>query len=994
MSTGSPSSTTRGLIDRPRLVARLAARFTHRVVTVVGNGGTGKTTLVQQAIDAEPREFDVVHGCSAADADAGHLLSAVLRSLDDTGRSRAGTLDDAIAHEVLARSPRHVAVILDDTHLLPDGEAIERLLAVLPENGHLVLVGRRPPPIELGRLDSAGRLAEIVQADLLMTLDEQIAFANQRGVAIDLLAGAEGWPAFIELAASGSEVRSRRYLEEEALRSIAPERRHALAVFAFVRGGDDAIARAATGGGLDELIADLPLVRWDGDDARLHDLWAELLVDELGATDRTAAALAAAAVHRERGEFDRAIELARSVDEWDDLATTLATAVREGVDGGLGVDQLDRWRRLAPAERTDDPIVVLLDGLIAREADPTTPHTRELLGRAAEGFAAAGEPELELAALLQLGYVVRIVGEVAPIDEVMARIEALARHHPPARPYLAFGEAWTALAQGRPDLQLAAMERITDVDLPPVWAKSRDHYLAHALFNLGRPQEALEHARRLRAHDAVAIPGSLTTELQCLWYAGHPDEALRRSAEGLSAGHGARDRFIAGAWRAAMCAFAGDVAGARTALEVAHAHQGDQPGLLTAAQTILVEGVIDIAENHEEAAQDRFRAALEFAPLGNGISEQTLRNLLPTPYVLLPETRTFWDEYAVGPSIVAIRRAAQAFVAAREDGDRGLLGTIPWPDVPTLAATFPVRLAMQLAIHGVLAGRHEGRHLAAWLCEHWGEPAVRALREHVDDPLLGAAARELVASTPAPPRTAVRIGALGPASVWHDDRPTADPHWRRERVRALLVALILKPDTTREQLAGTLWPDHSMTAAAKNLRTTLNYLHAVLEPHRASGEATWCVQVDGSTVRLNPRLDVDVWRFRGLLDEADEAERRGRPDEALPLLHRALDLWRGDLAEDLELELLDLERIHLRSRFVRASCRVTELLTATGRPDEAIETARPALEIDRWHEPTYLALADAYTAVGDHTSARAVLDRGAANLGVPLTGRGAAPLRP
>ena len=105
--------------------------------------------------------------------------------------------------------------------------------------------------------------------------------------------------------------------------------------------------------------------------------------------------------------------------------------------------------------------------------------------------------------------------------------------------------------------------------------------------------------------------------------------------------------------------------------------------------------------------------------------------------------------------------------------------------------------------------------------------------------------------------------------------------------------------------------------------------------------------------------------FRTLLDDADDAERRGRPDEALPLLLDAIAVWRGDLAEDLELELLDLERIHLRSRFVRASCRVTELLTATGRADEAIETARPALEIDRWHEPTYLALADAYDALGD-----------------------------
>ena len=89
--------------------------------------------------------------------------------------------------------------------------------------------------------------------------------------------------------------------------------------------------------------------------------------------------------------------------------------------------------------------------------------------------------------------------------------------------------------------------------------------------------------------------------------------------------------------------------------------------------------------------------------------------------------------------------------------------------------------------------------------------------------------------------------------------------------------------------------------------------------------------------------------------------------------------------QTLDLESLELERIHLRSRFVRASCRATELLTATGRPEQAIEIAQPALEIDRWHEATYLALADAYTAIGDHTSARAVRDRAEVNLGVELS---------
>ena len=63
--------------------------------------------------------------------------------------------------------------------------------------------------------------------------------------------------------------------------------------------------------------------------------------------------------------------------------------------------------------------------MIEREADPTTTQARHLLSTAAELFAASGDPDLELTALLQLGYAVRILGDPDQIDEVMERIEAL-----------------------------------------------------------------------------------------------------------------------------------------------------------------------------------------------------------------------------------------------------------------------------------------------------------------------------------------------------------------------------------------------------------------------------------------------------------------------------------------------------------------------------------------------------------------------------------------
>lgn len=141
------------------------------------------------------------------------------------------------------------------------------------------------------------------------------------------------------------------------------------------------------------------------------------------------------------------------------------------------------------------------------------------------------------------------------------------------------------------------------------------------------------------------------------------------------------------------------------------------------------------------------------------------------------------------------------------------------------------------------------------------------------------------------------------------------------------------------------------------------------------------MQLDGPNIRLNPRSEVDAWEFADLLDAADVEQRAGRPTESLPLLLEAVALYRGDVASDLDHSWLDLERIHLRSRFVRASGRAGDLLTAIGRPSEAIEVLRGSLDADPWHERSYIALADAYTALGDTTSATQVLDLAIEQLG-------------
>ena len=109
----------------------------------------------------------------------------------------------------------------------------------------------------------------------------------------------------------------------QSRRGVDPERRTRLAAFAFVGGGDDEVARAVTGTPLAELVSDLPLVRWSGEFAQLHDLWRDLLVPDLSPDERRQAAITAAAVARRQRDIDRAIDLAASVDDRDDIEVSL-----------------------------------------------------------------------------------------------------------------------------------------------------------------------------------------------------------------------------------------------------------------------------------------------------------------------------------------------------------------------------------------------------------------------------------------------------------------------------------------------------------------------------------------------------------------------------------------------------------------------------------------------------------------------------------------------
>jgi DNA-binding SARP family transcriptional activator len=972
-----------GTLPRPRLVERLSGRFDVSLTVVLGGGGVGKTTVLAQALADGTDHHDVWVSATPAD-DAASLWRRVLAGLGHP--VQGGATRAELVEAIVAEAPTRVCVVVDDAHRLADDGPLVDLLDHLPRNGHLLVASRRRPALGLARRRAAGSLLEVGQGELLLTDDELLAWSHLRKVDAVALAGAEGWPALVELATraarggdpTGDVTRAgRAYLEEEAVAALGPERLQALARFAAVGGGDDLVARAVTGWGLEELIDDLPLIAGDpAGVARPHDLWAELLDGHLSAGDRREAAVAAAAVLRGRAELERAIELVAGVGAVDELIELVREACLTILDGGLAPDRLDRWSALLSDTETDQGIVHLVRGLSAREHDPASATCWDALVAAAEALGGEGDDEAEVAALAQLGYLAQITGREQELPDLFERLQQLAADgSTAAEPFVALGVAWAHFGRHEPAAQLGAVQGLDDAALPESWRLVRDYLWANALYQLGRPEEALARVPQALRDRTIALPGALPLEDQARWLAGHPEDVLAGGIRGTGPEYGARDRYLAAAFSAVFDTYAGRVEEAEAALAAARAAAGADPGPQVAFQLEALAAPLHLVRGEEGRAAETLRGLFASAPLELAAVRGTFTPHLAMVYVLVPESRPVWDGQELGPAFAAARALARALVAHREQGDLAAVRLLDWPAPGRIAAALPVPLLVELALAGEAAGVPAARATATWAVEHWRGPAREQLRRHAagDGPLAVPAAT-LLTELPVPPDQPVEISVLGPLALSHGGHASSSAHWRRERVRSLLLYLVLHGPTSRERLGDELWPGLEPKKADKNLRTTLSYLHQVLEPTRAAGDAPWYVRDEHGLLALHESADVDLWAFDRDLNRAAELDRAGAPTEALRHLLVAVARWRGELASgDADHAWADLERTRVHSRLVRAAVRAADLLVATGRPEDAVDACHLAIEVDRWHEPAYRTLAQAYVELGDVTAARATL---------------------
>ncbi len=208
------------VVARPRLAAFQSAAERSRVVLVSAPAGYGKSTLVAQWSELDPRPSLCVQ-LGPRDNDSVVLLARVVAALERTGPVCGELLEelsgrmpriDEVAIPLLAadlgeRDP--FVLVLDDVHVVTakKSRAILACLVDQVRSGcQLILVTRGDPGVPLGRLRASGDLVELGTALLALDPTETRDMAASRGLELSPVAAealcerTEGWAAAVALA--------------------------------------------------------------------------------------------------------------------------------------------------------------------------------------------------------------------------------------------------------------------------------------------------------------------------------------------------------------------------------------------------------------------------------------------------------------------------------------------------------------------------------------------------------------------------------------------------------------------------------------------------------------------------------------------------------------------------------------------------------------------------------------------------------------------------
>jgi LuxR family transcriptional regulator, maltose regulon positive regulatory protein len=290
------------MVARTPLVRRLQGAGEVPLVLVVAPAGYGKSTLLAQWADRDPRPFAWLT-LEQEDNDPAQLLSSIASVLRSCGlappRASHRGVQQALLRSVES-AERPFALVLDDLQVLTSKKSLDVLTAMidhLPWGSQLALASRSEPAMPVGRLRAHRKVVELRPADLALASSEAAELLAGAGAALDrakvesLVRRTDGWAAALYLAALSADRSDSLvgdFVRDEILAALPPAEIKFLtraAVLERLSGPvcDDVLKRTGSARLLRDLArSNVPLVAAEGPDCyRLNETMSRVLRAEL-----------------------------------------------------------------------------------------------------------------------------------------------------------------------------------------------------------------------------------------------------------------------------------------------------------------------------------------------------------------------------------------------------------------------------------------------------------------------------------------------------------------------------------------------------------------------------------------------------------------------------------------------------------------------------------------------------------------------------------------
>ncbi|MBQ1050819.1 LysM peptidoglycan-binding domain-containing protein [Micromonospora sp. C51] len=214
---------------------------------------------------------------------------------------------------------------------------------------------------------------------------------------------------------------------------------------------------------------------------------------------------------------------------------------------------------------------------------------------------------------------------------------------------------------------------------------------------------------------------------------------------------------------------------------------------------------------------------------------------------------------------------------------------------------------------------------------------------------------------PSPPQSGVAVRVLGGARIV--DMDTTVP-LRAKSLELLVYLVVHDGDATLDAILDDLLPDAPRSKAPHRLHT---YVSALRKTLARTGEPGSYLTHPGRRYALNREaLDVDLWRMRDALRDADRAT---DATTRLVALRAAVAAYDGALADGFDYEWIEAHREGIRRQALDAHLALAD---ATPDPAEVVAVCDAAIRHDPYAEPAYQRAMRAHAALGHHDQVHAL----------------------